>query len=95
MKIGTDYKGNGRCEFVVWAPLLKSVSLKLVSWSERIIPMEMADKGYWKVVADGVLPGALYLYRLDNKLEMSDPASRFQPEGVHGPSQVIDPWVTD
>lgn len=90
MKIGADYKGSGRCEFVVWAPLLKSVSLKLVSWSERIIPMEMADKGYWKVVADGVLPCALYLYRLDNKLEMPDPASRFQPEGVHGHSQVID-----
>lgn len=90
MKIGADYKGNGRCEFVVWAPLLKSVSLKLVSLSERIIPMEMDNKGYWKATADDISPGILYLYRLDNKLEMPDPASRFQPEGVHGPSQVID-----
>lgn len=89
MKIGADYKGNGRCEFVVWAPLLKSVSLKLAFGSGRIIPMEMDDKGYRKAEADDVSPGALYLYMLNNKTERPDPASRFQPEGVHGPSQVI------
>lgn len=52
--------------------------------------MEMDDKGYWKDTVDNVLPGTLYLYKIGNKIERPDPASRFQPEGVHGPSQVID-----
>jgi maltooligosyltrehalose trehalohydrolase len=41
-------------------------------------------------VAEEAPPGALYLYRLDGNKERPDPASRFQPQGVHGPSQVID-----
>jgi maltooligosyltrehalose trehalohydrolase len=91
IKIGANYLGNRSCEFIVWAPLLKDVSLKIVSPSERIMPMEMDNKGYWKVTADGVSPGALYFYRIENKIDRPDPASRFQPEGVHGHSQVIDP----
>jgi maltooligosyltrehalose trehalohydrolase len=46
-------------------------------------------------VVEGVNPGALYHYRLDGQTERPDPASRFQPQGVHGPSQVLDgdfPW---
>jgi maltooligosyltrehalose trehalohydrolase len=42
-------------------------------------------------VVQGVKPGTRYFYRLDGNTERPDPASKFQPEGVHGPSQVIDP----
>jgi len=41
-------------------------------------------------MADGVEPGSLYFYILEGQKERPDPASRFQPQGVHGPSQVVD-----
>lgn len=91
MRIGANYLGNGRCEFTVWAPLHRQVSVKLLSPGKGTIPMFKDSKGYWKGAADGVLPGTRYLYRLDEDHDRPDPASRFQPEGVHGPSEVIDP----
>jgi maltooligosyltrehalose trehalohydrolase len=51
--------------------------------------MELGERGYYHVLVDGVEPGNLYLYRLDEGGERPDPASRFQPQGVHGPSQVV------
>ncbi|MEW6001868.1 MAG: malto-oligosyltrehalose trehalohydrolase [Nitrospirota bacterium] len=91
MSIGANYIGNGTCEFVVWAPFCRSMEVKLLSVEEKIIPMEKDDRGYWSTIADNIFPGTLYLYRLENKDEYPDPASRFQSEGVHKASQVIDP----
>lgn len=88
MRIGANYTGNGKCEFVVWAPLLCRVALKILSPSEKILELEGEGKGYWRVIADNIRPGARYIYRLDGEIERPDPASCFQPEGVHGPSQV-------
>ena len=52
--------------------------------------MARRRRGYHEVLVDGVEPGTLYRYRLDGTLERPDPASRCQPEDVHGPSQVVD-----
>lgn len=90
MPLGAYYLGNGQCEFVVWAPLIQKVSLHLVAPTERLIPMEHQEKGYWRVVVDDVSPETLYWYRLAEERDRPDPASHFQPRGVHGPSQVID-----
>ncbi|MEW6162761.1 MAG: malto-oligosyltrehalose trehalohydrolase [Nitrospirota bacterium] len=90
VKIGAQYLGNGRCEFILWAPFLKKVELRIVSPTEKIIPMEKDEKGYWNTIAESISSGTLYLYRLENERERPDPASNFQPEGVHGPSQVVD-----
>ncbi len=57
--------------------------------------MEKDALGYWKVTCEHVPPGTAYLYRLDGSLERPDPASSFQPYGVHGASQLVDhayPW---
>ena len=65
---------------------------------DRIIPMERGKRGYHHATVGGIAPGALYLYRLDGDLERPDPASRHQPQGVHGPSCVTDPrfdWSDD
>ena len=91
MILGTHYQGDGRCAFTVWAPLLNNVTLKILAPAERLIPMTRAEQGYWKTEIENVFPGAWYLYRLNGEKERPDPASRFQPLGVHGPSQVIDP----
>jgi maltooligosyltrehalose trehalohydrolase len=55
------------------------------------IPMERDSFGYFRAVVDGVEPSHRYLYRLDGGESRPDPASRFQPDGVHATSQVADP----
>ncbi len=67
------------------------MELHVVSPGECIVPMERDSFGYWSATVEGVQPGALYFYRLDGRRDRPDPASRFQPAGVHGPSQVTDP----
>ncbi len=90
MIIGAHYLGNNNCEFVLWAPFSKLVELHILSPEDKILPMERCDKGYWKTIAGNVPPGTSYLYKIDETEEYPDPASHFQPEGVHGPSQVTD-----
>ena len=96
MRPGARYLGNGASEFVVWAPLVKNMAVKIISAPERLVPMERNDPGYWTATVSGLPPGTRYLYRLDNDRDRPDPASHFQPEGVHGPSEIVDhttfPW---
>jgi maltooligosyltrehalose trehalohydrolase len=93
MRPGARYLGNGAAEFIVWAPLVTSVSMKIVSPPERLVPMERHAAGYWKALVNDLPPGTRYLYRLDNDRDRPDPASHSQPEGVHGPSEVVDHTV--
>ncbi|AJF05823.1 malto-oligosyltrehalose trehalohydrolase [Geoalkalibacter subterraneus] len=90
MQLGAHYLDAGRCEFSVWAPRARQVELKLDSPHERILPMTRQERGYWRIVVDDVLPGACYQFRLDDEKDRPDPASGYQPDSVHGPSQVID-----
>jgi maltooligosyltrehalose trehalohydrolase len=53
--------------------------------------MQKSERGYHNAAIEGVNPGDLYLYRLETDKERPDPASRFQPHGVQGPSQIIEP----
>ncbi|MBI2953654.1 MAG: malto-oligosyltrehalose trehalohydrolase [Chloroflexi bacterium] len=92
IRLGATYLGNGRCSFLVWAPLVSTVEITLVSRrNKKVVAMEQATHGYHHAVVEGVNPGAHYFYRLDGQKERPDPASRYQPDGVHGPSQVVDP----
>ncbi len=90
MKVGAVYQGSGKCSFTVWAPLRRDVSLKIVSPKERLLPMKRLAGGYWHLWDVDVNPGDRYFYRLDNELDRPDPASHYQPENVHGPSEVVD-----
>ncbi len=88
--LGATYLGDSRCQFLVWAPFIEDVDLHIVLPKELILPLEKEAQGYHRVIAEGVAPGSLYFYRLDGQKESPDPASRYQPQGVHGPSQVTD-----
>ena len=90
MQVGSKYLGNGQCEFTVWGPNLDSAAVQLVSPENRLIAMEQQDGGYWTAIATEVQPGTCYFYQLNAGESRPDPASHYQPEGVHGPSQVID-----
>jgi maltooligosyltrehalose trehalohydrolase len=79
-----------RCRFRVWAPFSEKVRVHLFAPDEKVVLMEPQKLGYHKTVISGLSRGARYRYRLDNDREFPDPVSRYQPEGVHGPSQVVD-----
>jgi maltooligosyltrehalose trehalohydrolase len=89
--LGATYLGNGRCQFTVWAPLVPKVDLHLVSPKELMLPLARSAQGYHQAIVDGIEPGSRYFYRLNGQQDRPDPASRYQPQGVHGPSQVTDP----
>jgi maltooligosyltrehalose trehalohydrolase len=93
--LGATYLLDRRCQFLVWAPLIQKMDVHIVSPKERILPLERNARGYHQAIVDNLEPGSLYLYRMDDQKERPDPASRCQPQGVHGPSQVVDddfPW---
>ncbi len=91
LKLGPILLGDGRCRFCVWSPLATSVDVHVLAPRERLEPLRRDRRGYHCGVLDGVEPGALYRFLLGGSLERPDPASRLQPQGVHGPSQVVDP----
>jgi len=87
--LGAGYLANQHCRFRVWAPTMDNVSLRLLDGG-RIVPLTKDERGYHEVTVKNVGAGALYVYQLPTGEQRPDPASRFQPEGVHGPSQVVD-----
>jgi maltooligosyltrehalose trehalohydrolase len=89
--MGAACLGGGRCRFLVYAPLARKVEVRILSARDRIVPLERIEGGYHSGIVEDAVPGALYRYRLDGVRELPDPASRFQPQGVHGPSQIVDP----
>ena len=88
-KVGATYLGQQGCRFRVWAPRIAPVGVRLLG-TDRLIPLEKDRRGYYEAIVEGVRPGDLYYFHLGPDIERPDPASRFQPQGVHGPSAVID-----
>lgn len=89
-RIGATFRPEGRCDFAVWAPERATVELRLHSPEAVLIPLAREQSGYWRLTLEDLQPGTLYTYRLDGSLERPDPASHSQPQGVHGPSHVVD-----
>jgi maltooligosyltrehalose trehalohydrolase len=89
--LGAIPVGNEQVQFTVWAPDCDSVDVNVIGSGERTIPLERDSRGYFLGTVDGVSAGATYMYVLDGETERPDPASRFQPDGVHGPSEIVDP----
>ena len=89
-RVGAQYLGNNRCEFRVWAPLLRQVALRIILPRERDLSLDRDDLGYWQTTIDDVAPGSRYRFLLDGTTQRSDPASQFQPESIHGASEVVD-----
>ena len=103
MDLGARPVGSSIVHFRVWAPHVKQVSLDLLGSSQghrgTSVQMHPCERGYFEATVSGIQSGARYRYVLDGQKSRPDPASRFQPDGVHGPSAVIDPkafrWSDD
>ena len=89
-RLGATRATDGHCEFLVWAPGVSRVAVRLFEESERVVELAPEPHGYHQGAADSIQPNVRYTYRLDGNKDRADPASRFQPEGVHGPSQVVE-----
>jgi maltooligosyltrehalose trehalohydrolase len=87
--LGAILEDGDRCTFRVWAPTVGNVELLIVAPKERRVRMTRREDGYHEVTVDDCPAGTRYVYSLDASKERPDPASRFQPDGVHGPSEVV------
>ena len=81
----------GGVHFRVWAP--KRTQIEVVFEGSRTVRLEREAGGYFSAGVDFALPGMQYRLRLDHGDRLiPDPASRFQPEGPHRPSQIVNPF---
>ena len=78
--------------FTVWAPAASSVDVELIEPDgSRFEAIERGETGVWSGEISDVNAGAHYRFRVDGEGSFPDPYSRYQPEGVHGPSEIVDP----
>ena len=89
MRFGAELRRSST-RFKIWAPDCKSIRLKLKG-KRSLLALEARDDGWHKIEVEGVKAGALYKYVLPDGSEIPDPTSRYQPDDVHGFSEVIDP----
>lgn len=91
LPIGAELQSDG-AHFRVWAPARRRVTVVLEAAAAREIELTAEKNGYFAGLAPGIRAGARYRFRLDGEDRLlPDPASRFQPEGPFGPSEIIDP----
>jgi len=88
--IGAHIHKDHACTFNVWAPQRQQVELVLESPQDRRMAMARDNQCYWSVTLDRIGPGTRYQFLLDGNTPRPDPASHYQPDGVHGPSAVVD-----
>jgi maltooligosyltrehalose trehalohydrolase len=79
--------GKDGTSFRLWAPAAKRVDLVL---EKKPQPMRRHSGGWFILDVAGAGAGARYKFRIDDEIDVPDPASAFQPEDVFGPSEVID-----
>jgi maltooligosyltrehalose trehalohydrolase len=78
--------GSESATFRLWAPAAKRVDVLL----DKPHALRRSDDGWFSVDVAGVGAGTRYKFRVDDKVDIPDPASAFQPQDVAGPSEVID-----
>jgi malto-oligosyltrehalose trehalohydrolase len=94
MPFGAALQDDGSVRFRLWAPACEQVSLVLEDSGESL-PMAPEGDGWFALTTDAAGAGTRYRFVLPDGLRVADPASRFQPRDVHGPSEVVDPHAYD
>src|SRR5438105_14151244 len=87
--IGAVWLDDRRCRFRVWAPREDKLHLHVIAPNDTLVEMVSRERGYHQVTLKDIAAGTRYRYRLAEGREFADPASGYQPEGVHGPSEVV------
>jgi maltooligosyltrehalose trehalohydrolase len=91
---GAEISPDGGVHFRVWAPIRKRVEVVLGEQGDGAFELAAEGNGFFSAHVPDIEVGTFYRFRLDNESNFyPDPASRFQPDGPHGPSMVIDPMA--
>lgn len=91
LPMGAEPLPGGGVHFRAWAPRRQRVEVLCESPVVEIVELAAEGDGWFAGTASLARPGTRYRLRLDGQVTVADPASRFQPEGPHGPSEVVDP----
>ncbi|MBV8144016.1 MAG: malto-oligosyltrehalose trehalohydrolase [Gammaproteobacteria bacterium] len=94
MPFGAELTATGEVRFRLWAPAAREVELLLCDAAGAPVhatALAPLGNGWFSLLSSAARSGSLYRYRIDGTHEVPDPASRCNPHGVHGPSEVIDP----
>jgi maltooligosyltrehalose trehalohydrolase len=89
LSAGVEIQRDGTAHARVWAPRRTSVEVVIVGRGRS--PLAAEADGYFSGVVSAAAAGDRYWLRLDDAVERPDPVSRFQPDGPHGPSMLLDP----
>jgi len=91
-QLGATLITDSATHFRVWAPDRRNIAVEIDNGESQISQeLQKGAEGYFTGVVPDAAANARYQYRLDGGAARPDPASRSQPDGVHGPSQIIDP----
>jgi malto-oligosyltrehalose trehalohydrolase len=93
MPFGAECGDDGTLRFRLWAPSASSVSVVLTESCNRELAMSPTHSGWFELVTKEARAGIRYQFKVDDQQAVPDPASRYQPSGVHGPCEVIDPTL--
>jgi maltooligosyltrehalose trehalohydrolase len=89
LPIGAEYRPHEATHFRVWAPAARKVEVVFEGGTRASAALQPEAGGYFSGEVAGAKPGTRYRFRLDGGDAFPDPASRWQPEGPHGPSEVV------
>lgn len=89
LPLGAHVHADGSTSFVVWAPKTHQIGLRLHTAPARTIAMRSEPRGYHTAIVNDAPAGTRYSFVLPDGTELPDPASRYQPEDVHGPSEIV------
>ena len=89
LPVGAEYRPGAGTHFRVWAPAAHAVDVMLEAPAGTAVPLRPEGEGYFSGRVEEAKPGTRYRLRLDRGDAFPDPASRWQPEGPHGPSEVV------
>ena len=88
---GVELRGPTGGHARVWAPACSTIDLVLDSERDHPVPLTRQEDGFFEGVVERLAAGDRYWFRIDGDRLRPDPVSRWQPEGPHGPSAVVDP----
>ena len=90
MPFGAEVGEDGSVRFRLWAPAAARVDVVVSGRRFKTLPLVQADHGWFELVTRDAKAGSRYKFQIDGAAKVPDPASRFQPQDIHGASEVVD-----